>query len=1846
MKNQYFVWGQNNFGQLGTGSNASKNIFEATEAFEGKIWRSLSIGHNFSVGVLNDGTLWAWGSNACGIFGKKYKLTDFFLEPICLSSETTWDQVACGKKHVLALKFLPSGKRDVWGWGFNSNYQLGLETNETYIFEPNKLLHQLNNFSWNAIACGTNHSLILREDGAIFSAGNNSNGQCGIYSEPVYSKTFQRITSKNKFNKISCGDNFSVALDTEGKLWSWGNNTLGQLGIGNTNYTTTINNVSTTETNILDVSCGHNFTIFSTINGLFGFGDNTNRLLSDSDDKIVSTPGFLNFSKLDKIETGDSILWKKISCGASHFAVIKQNLSTNKNHLFIAGSNENGQLGVSSNFSKRNKKNYVKNSISETWLDVICGSNCTFCYTYPIPVTIISSSDTDVNLNEEEAINLSIEANGTKPLHYEWLYDDGESGFKSLGENYNSNILTVSKEGKYQCKVSNFSGKVYSEIFYVKKYAAPSIIHFSPTEQNLKINTHTESNKKNLMQLTVSCTSLADSLTKTTNNPTTDFYYNWYYNNVPIHSTPVHKKGRLIPGFDNLCKSSDTLYLGKDFKPGVYFCEISNKYGISKTQNWFISSIEQTKLLTDFPEDLLITTLDPLPTLIAEIKSEDEPSFQWFIDNELDNKIPLEGENLNFLKLEKPGAYTLKIFNQDYEIFSKKVKFSILDAFEITSQPKSYISLSEKNVKESETSLVIKTKGFIINNNKIENPIFQWYKEDIAIPNENNPTLHLSSLGEPEGVYHCRILNANVKSNKFKVKIFRGPSILNQTKKIDFISNKKNLNKLQIDFKGDLPLKLTWFSHLNDSSKKVLKKITLDEENTFSQTFSDFIFIENEGTYSCLIENRTDQVWSEQIIASNYIPAQIENYKIIDCSNDCAFISLNKFSLATSLQNKAILEVETKGSGEINYKWQIKHKKIWIDLPEKTNSLKIDKEGIYRCRVNNLLKAKNTEKTDQIFLIAASAAPIIIAQPKSKFVIEKNSNITLFVDVEDAGEIETHYQWFYNEEPIEDSDAYDFIASEQGAYYCRITNSFGYTDSNVFYVLHREDHNKEIFNKKLLIQKHKGFKTSGDILFKNIVNKHATFLTKPIGCDSAEGRSFYISEDKVLYGCGKNDNNELGVKITVENATANLNLVSNNVHSYYIRKLFNDLSHKNLNKSKFATENLDNSTNLSENINVFLPILANVNTIKSGLKHTLAIIDNPSQLENQPNKIIVGSGSNDYFQLGDFANANFVTNDLLLPSSNTWKTLIIDSSILPSNNPIQIACGAYHSLVLYEDGSLYSVGLNNNLQTGVPFADTEEDTSVHNWVKIASDAIFIAAYNNNSYYINNDNILYGCGSNTYKQIVIEDENDPYAPGNLYLPLTEMVTDAIKCFAGNGTIFYLNSNQELFGKGQNQFNQLGLPYYQENDTLQMSFAFIRNDITKISAGEYHTLGLTEDGIAYAVGNNNSGQLGDGTGVNALEWREVGSSIIDIAAGPKNSILIKNLSQNQNNQLNDKKFKGLEPSEDISVLAVTGSNEYNQSGLEDTNSNISDLSQSNTSVKELYSTINMWSVSNKTNFVNNLRLNNFVEFEIIKDACYILTTSGFLFEKIKYDKTNDLLSPISKFSEIVPIAPNNLNEAYPSYWYDGDNFVYTANINNISQIKENSFAFELKIHKFDIEKGLLVLILDEIIYIDYTHKIFWDDFDYLIHRPVLNYCESTKNLNVSFSLADNTYEFGLISINLVEKFFIDKAYLKIDNINAYLPWFTITNVSHQAFIKPAIRLYLSQVPNLLQNLIIYSELLNEATDVSYQWFKDGEKIIGETNQNLILESLSLSDLGIYELRATNLAGTSYEKIWIQL
>ena len=137
------------------------------------------------------------------------------------------DQVLAGEWIQYDAKNDPG---TLWAWGQNCFGKLGNNTSDAYTHKSSPI--QIPGDTWTCIAAGSYNSLAIKSDGTLWSWGRGTlYGSLGTNSTP-YSKSSPVQIPGSSWNDVSAGNFLGLARKTDGTLWSWGVNGCGQLGIG------------------------------------------------------------------------------------------------------------------------------------------------------------------------------------------------------------------------------------------------------------------------------------------------------------------------------------------------------------------------------------------------------------------------------------------------------------------------------------------------------------------------------------------------------------------------------------------------------------------------------------------------------------------------------------------------------------------------------------------------------------------------------------------------------------------------------------------------------------------------------------------------------------------------------------------------------------------------------------------------------------------------------------------------------------------------------------------------------------------------------------------------------------------------------------------------------------------------------------------------------------------------------------------------------------------------------------------------------------------------------------------------------------------------------------------------------------------------------------------------------------------------------------------------------------------------------------------------------------------------------------------------------------------------------
>ena len=386
-------------------------------------------GNSHTLILKSDGTVWAYGDNTYGQTGLK----DAEGNNITYSDRASKVEFPAGTPAIIGVSagdnfsIAVDINGDVYTWGYNKYGQLGQGSTGTGINNVPTKVSGLRNII--KVVAGANHSIALDKDGYIYTWGRNISGSLGIGStSDVYTPT--QINDIANVIDIAAGADHSMALTQEGCVYTTGKNDAGQLGEQYILSRISFAKVEISNT-IEYIEAGNKTSFAIDTNGnLWAWGQNADGQLGlGSNDTKVYLPQQVTIGSGEKIES--------ISAGENHTQVV-----TSSGKLYVAGSNNYGQLGVGTGTDKTNT--YV--NVSKLKNEVM-RANAGITYS-----TVIAKDGTvygfgDYNHGNLNRISLT---NSFEPIMItdNQSYLDEQEIVINVGEDY-----TINANGRYKLNV-------------------------------------------------------------------------------------------------------------------------------------------------------------------------------------------------------------------------------------------------------------------------------------------------------------------------------------------------------------------------------------------------------------------------------------------------------------------------------------------------------------------------------------------------------------------------------------------------------------------------------------------------------------------------------------------------------------------------------------------------------------------------------------------------------------------------------------------------------------------------------------------------------------------------------------------------------------------------------------------------------------------------------------------------------------------------------------------------------------------------------------------------------------------------------------------------------------------------------------------------------------------------------------------------------------------------------------------------------------------------------------------------------------------------------------------------
>ncbi|MBQ2662980.1 MAG: hypothetical protein IJG16_02410, partial [Clostridia bacterium] len=247
-------------------------------------------------------------------------------------------KVSAGENHTMTLRY----DGTLWGFGANDNGQLGIENYDS-IDTPTQAIAPGRKFI--DVAAGTDHTAAIASDGRMYVTGNNDRHQLGMTlasGTKTYDFTYLPVTFDDplseKFVAVEAGNGFTIAITNKGNVYGWGDNSYGQLGLGDDTYIAKPQKISVEH--VRNISAGKQHSLFVQMDGTVyaagNYEDNRLGLYNLQDNVTVPT----------KVAEFDKQPVVKASAGGDYSFVLKYDTSA-----AAVGKNSVGQLGIGNTLS-------------------------------------------------------------------------------------------------------------------------------------------------------------------------------------------------------------------------------------------------------------------------------------------------------------------------------------------------------------------------------------------------------------------------------------------------------------------------------------------------------------------------------------------------------------------------------------------------------------------------------------------------------------------------------------------------------------------------------------------------------------------------------------------------------------------------------------------------------------------------------------------------------------------------------------------------------------------------------------------------------------------------------------------------------------------------------------------------------------------------------------------------------------------------------------------------------------------------------------------------------------------------------------------------------------------------------------------------------------------------------------------------------------------------------------------------------------------------------------------------------------------------------------------------------
>ena len=362
-----YTWGWNNFGQCGAYPDSTKqNFIIPMFKSENNKTRKLPlinyktsddilpiqnvsdilINDNYTIILTEKGNAISFGKNSNGELGLNHKNKVKNAQLISKFKNKVKILKTTGNMNLLLNK-----NNELFIWSISKKINL---QKPTMVYLPKKI-------NIISISTGKNFAILLTDKGTCYGLGSNERGELGMNNVSIkYCITPEEITELKKYNEriiqVSCGFKHSVCLSEKGKVYTWGNNSFGQLGHESYNNYSPVEVIIEDEYNevirIIQVTAGFRSTFFMTYNRCIYYCGKIN----DKKQYVKIPEKFNLIEKNEEISNENEFAIVKIWCSYSLYkSIFYASIADIRN--------------ISTKFKSKQKIKEILSILSESWLN-------------------------------------------------------------------------------------------------------------------------------------------------------------------------------------------------------------------------------------------------------------------------------------------------------------------------------------------------------------------------------------------------------------------------------------------------------------------------------------------------------------------------------------------------------------------------------------------------------------------------------------------------------------------------------------------------------------------------------------------------------------------------------------------------------------------------------------------------------------------------------------------------------------------------------------------------------------------------------------------------------------------------------------------------------------------------------------------------------------------------------------------------------------------------------------------------------------------------------------------------------------------------------------------------------------------------------------------------------------------------------------------------------------------------------------------------------------------------------------------------------------------------------------